>query len=192
MPNAKRAKPGSYKKSHSSFERLQDQMATGYTAPRVAGFSRRGCLTIVGLLLLLCVALAVFPRSPSQTTPTFDQFQSAANEAITETVTPETPLPTASDTEGTTLAATDTDSPTERPTVRPTRRLANTATRRPISTPRPTRTPRPTVNQSTQPQSGLSCPRNCSTAVARGMSAQDAAKCPGLDRDHDGVACYGD
>lgn len=35
------------------------------------------------------------------------------------------------------------------------------------------------------------CPRNCTEAVAMGVSAQRAAEC-GLDRDGDGVACYGD
>lgn len=35
------------------------------------------------------------------------------------------------------------------------------------------------------------CPRNCREAVAWGLSAQQAAMC-GLDRDGDGVACYGD
>lgn len=35
------------------------------------------------------------------------------------------------------------------------------------------------------------CPRNCTEAVAWGYSAQQAAAC-GLDRDGDGVACYGD
>lgn len=36
------------------------------------------------------------------------------------------------------------------------------------------------------------CPRNCEGAVAMGLSPQQAATCPGLDRDKDGVACYGD
>lgn len=35
------------------------------------------------------------------------------------------------------------------------------------------------------------CPRNCTEAVAWGVSAQHAAAC-GLDRDGDGMACYGD
>lgn len=35
------------------------------------------------------------------------------------------------------------------------------------------------------------CPSNCTEAVNRGVSAQQAAAC-GLDRDGDGVACYGD
>ena len=64
--------------------------------------------------------------------------------------------------------------PTARPDVR------NTNTPRPTSVPRATRVP------------GQSCPRNCSTAVAAGMSAQEAGRCPKLDRDKDGVACYGD
>jgi hypothetical protein len=36
------------------------------------------------------------------------------------------------------------------------------------------------------------CPKNCDGAIAMGLTAQQAATCPGLDRDHDGVACYGD
>lgn len=40
--------------------------------------------------------------------------------------------------------------------------------------------------------SSFTCPRNCDGAVAMGLSPQQAASCPGLDRDHDGVACYGD
>jgi hypothetical protein len=35
-------------------------------------------------------------------------------------------------------------------------------------------------------------PGNCSTAVAMGLSAQQAAQWSHLDRDGDGVACYGD
>lgn len=35
------------------------------------------------------------------------------------------------------------------------------------------------------------CPSNCTEAVNMGLSAQQAASC-GLDRDGDGVACYGD
>lgn len=36
-----------------------------------------------------------------------------------------------------------------------------------------------------------SCPSNCTEAVDRGFSAEQAAAC-GLDRDGDGLACYGD
>lgn len=39
--------------------------------------------------------------------------------------------------------------------------------------------------------SEFTCPRNCDGAVAMGLSPQQAAAC-GLDRDGDGVACYGD
>jgi hypothetical protein len=43
------------------------------------------------------------------------------------------------------------------------------------------------------PTPKLSCPLNCQTAIARGMSDEQAAfQCPKLDEDHDGVACYGD
>lgn len=37
----------------------------------------------------------------------------------------------------------------------------------------------------------FTCPSNCAGARAMGLSPQQAASC-GLDRDHDGVACYGD
>jgi hypothetical protein len=46
----------------------------------------------------------------------------------------------------------------------------------------PTRTPAPTA---------FVCPRNCKAAVAAGLSEEQAGKCPNLDRDHDGKACYG-
>lgn len=35
-------------------------------------------------------------------------------------------------------------------------------------------------------------PKNCTEAKAMGLTAEQAAQYPGLDRDHDGVACYGD
>jgi len=35
-------------------------------------------------------------------------------------------------------------------------------------------------------------PGNCTTAVAMRLSAEEAARWPDLDRDNDGVACYGD
>lgn len=50
----------------------------------------------------------------------------------------------------------------------------------------------PVVRSQPQAQPGFVCPRNCDGAVAMGLSAQQAASCPGLDRDKDGVACYGD
>lgn len=37
----------------------------------------------------------------------------------------------------------------------------------------------------------VTCPGNCQTAQASGISAEDSAMC-GLDRDDDGFACYGD
>ena len=57
----------------------------------------------------------------------------------------------------------------------------------------PTAIPLPgSVFESTQEvQMPALCPRNCREAVAWGLSAQQAALC-GLDRDNDGVACYGD
>lgn len=50
--------------------------------------------------------------------------------------------------------------------------------------------PLPQINQSAP--SGFTCPRNCDGARAMGLTAEQAATCPGLDRDRDGVACYGD
>lgn len=46
----------------------------------------------------------------------------------------------------------------------------------------------------TQPAPGASVqrPGNCSTAVAMGLTAEQAAQWSNLDRDNDGVACYGD
>ncbi|MDZ4763958.1 MAG: excalibur calcium-binding domain-containing protein [Chloroflexota bacterium] len=50
----------------------------------------------------------------------------------------------------------------------------------------------PEVTASVVPGSAPNiCPRNCTEAVAWGLSAYQAAAC-GLDRDGDGVACYGD
>ena len=52
-----------------------------------------------------------------------------------------------------------------------------------------------TVPVATQAASGggnTTRPGNCSTAVAMGLSPEEAAKWPHLDRDKDGVACYGD
>jgi uncharacterized protein YraI len=47
-------------------------------------------------------------------------------------------------------------------------------------------------NSSSSSSRGSStCPDNCSQARAWGLTASEAAAC-GLDRDHDGVACYGD
>lgn len=53
-------------------------------------------------------------------------------------------------------------------------------------------TQKPAPVQSSSSSQGFTCPRNCDGAKAMGLSAQQAASCPGLDRDHDGVACYGD
>lgn len=60
-------------------------------------------------------------------------------------------------------------------------------------TPRPTSAPaqQQQVQSSPVSQPQAARPRNCSTAVAMGLSAEQAAAA-GLDRDGDGVACYGD
>lgn len=64
---------------------------------------------------------------------------------------------------------------------------------------RPTWTPPPTAIPIVPDNSGSSgggggfvCPRNCDEAVRMGLTAQQAGTCPRLDRDNDGVACYGD
>jgi len=50
-----------------------------------------------------------------------------------------------------------------------------------------------TMRLSAQPgPTPFECPRNCAGARAMGLTAVQAAQCPRLDRDHDGVACYGD
>jgi hypothetical protein len=54
---------------------------------------------------------------------------------------------------------------------------------------RATSIPDPTVSASQPP--ALQCPSNCDEAVALGWSAEQAGQCPNLDRDNDGVACYG-
>lgn len=56
----------------------------------------------------------------------------------------------------------------------------------------PTRAPQPTVAFVPPPPQGQQRPRNCATAVAMGLSAVEAAQWNHLDRDNDGVACYGD
>lgn len=53
----------------------------------------------------------------------------------------------------------------------------------PTPVPQPTQPPQPTA---------IARPGNCSTAVAMGLSPQQAAQWSHLDRDNDGVACYGD
>jgi hypothetical protein len=76
-----------------------------------------------------------------------------------------------------------------------------TATRRPAATAIATRLIPPTARpatrlpvqaQSSGGSSSSARPGNCSTAVAMGLSAQQAAQWPHLDRDGDHVACYGD
>ncbi len=49
----------------------------------------------------------------------------------------------------------------------------------------------PTAAVRAAPRQSFTCPSNCDGAVAMGLSAAQAASC-GLDRDGDGVACYGD
>lgn len=60
-------------------------------------------------------------------------------------------------------------------------RATNTVIRPPVSS----------GGNAVNPPAAPSCPSNCTEARAQGVSAEDAAAC-GLDRDGDGVACYGD
>jgi hypothetical protein len=61
-----------------------------------------------------------------------------------------------------------------------------TATARPFATVIP-----PVSAPNVIPAPPITCPRNCTEAVLWGVTAEQAAAC-GLDRDGDGVACYGD
>lgn len=56
---------------------------------------------------------------------------------------------------------------------------------------RPTPTPRVSPPNSSGAASSVR-PANCDEAVAMGLSPQEAARWPHLDKDNDGVACYGD
>ncbi len=55
-----------------------------------------------------------------------------------------------------------------------------------------TRLPTITALPITIRSAGVQCPANCTEAVALGWTARQAARCSHLDRDGDGVACYGD
>ena len=72
-------------------------------------------------------------------------------------------------------------------TPRPTFSSYNSNTAQPSAT----RTPRPTMRP-TQSNRTNRRPGNCSTAVAMGLSSSQAGNWSHLDRDGDGVACYGD
>jgi uncharacterized protein YgiM (DUF1202 family) len=75
---------------------------------------------------------------------------------------------------------------TERPAIQPTQ--APAAQPPPAQEP-PAQQPPPVVDVCSQ----YARPSNCDTAVTYGLSAAQVAACwPHLDRDHDGVACYGD
>ncbi len=83
------------------------------------------------------------------------------------------------------------DSQPSAPTPQPTATAIPTATRRP-PTARPVNRP-PATARPAQPQRNTgSVPGNCTTAVAMGLTARQAAQYDRLDRDKDGVACYGD
>lgn len=55
-----------------------------------------------------------------------------------------------------------------------------------------TQPPIPTMLPALPVSTRAMAPGNCSTAVALGLSEVEAAQWPELDRDNDGVACYGD
>lgn len=75
-----------------------------------------------------------------------------------------------------------------RPVAQPTQPPAP-----PVQQPPAQPTPQPVI-QPTQPPAppAVRRPANCAEAVAMGLSAVEAAQWPHLDRDKDGVACYGD
>ncbi len=60
-----------------------------------------------------------------------------------------------------------------------------------LGSPAFTSVPDATVPPVSQPPS-LQCPANCTEARAQGWTAEQAGQCSNLDRDGDGVACYGD
>ena len=81
------------------------------------------------------------------------------------------------------------DSPPSASTPPPTATAIPTASRRPPTARpvnRPPATARPAQSNTTRR------PQNCTEARAMGLTAQQAAQWSHLDRDSDGVACYGD
>lgn len=78
--------------------------------------------------------------------------------------------------------------------------LLSTSRPAPVQTAQPLQpTQQPQVQSTVPPApvipaapSGFTCPSNCDGARAMGLSPEQAATCPRLDRDKDGVACYGD
>jgi hypothetical protein len=62
----------------------------------------------------------------------------------------------------------------------------------PAPTPIPPPVSRPSTNSDSSTNNTAQRPENCDEAVAMGLTAQQAAQWPHLDRDKDGVACYGD
>jgi hypothetical protein len=62
----------------------------------------------------------------------------------------------------------------------------------PAPTPIPPPVSRPSTNSNGSGNNTSQRPANCDEAVAMGLTAQQAAQWSHLDRDNDGVACYGD
>lgn len=62
----------------------------------------------------------------------------------------------------------------------------------PAATPAPGDPVLPVVVAPTPVPANTGRPKNCAEAVAWGLTAEQAAQWPHLDRDKDGVACYGD
>ena len=70
--------------------------------------------------------------------------------------------------------------------------LSLTPVQAPVISP-PEQNSSPVVPPAAPPvQDSFVCPRNCAEAISLGWTAQQAGRCPNLDRDGDGVACYGD
>lgn len=80
---------------------------------------------------------------------------------------------------------------TSTPTASPTRPSRPTSTPKGSTSSQTPAQPQQPVQATQTPQQSAVRPGNCSTAVAMGLNAQQAAQWSHLDRDGDGVACYG-
>lgn len=92
-----------------------------------------------------------------------------------------------------TLTPSATITETATSTATPTATLTRTPIVMNTAVPRATQPPaQPTAPPAAPVATSIPRPGNCSTAVAMGLTAQQAAQWSHLDRDDDGVACYGD
>jgi hypothetical protein len=137
----------------------------------------RGCILPAALLLFLWLFV-----SGALTDPQHGIFAPAPTD---------TPVPTLTNPQLTQAAATETKAQRSTDVAEKTQAAIMTLTQRAddkTSTayyqPLPTSVAPPV-------SSSNSCPKSCSECVKKGWSAQQCGQCPNLDRDHDGVACYG-